>query len=62
MEAIAEKSITEAEYWKLEAVSEIKHEYFNGRIYAMAGDTATHNANSSNFLAHLERVTDFVRL
>ncbi len=53
MEAIAEKLISEEEYWKLEAVSEIKHEYFNGRIYAMAGGTPSHNAVSHNIQGSL---------
>ena len=53
MEAIAEKFISEDEYWELETVSEIKHEYFNGRIYAMAGAKPAHNKILFNFTTAL---------
>ena len=42
MRAVAEHFITEEEYLKQEAVSPTKHEYFNGRIYAMSGGSNTH--------------------
>jgi Uma2 family endonuclease len=36
------KYITEAEYLALEEKSEVKHEYYAGQIYAMAGGTPEH--------------------
>jgi Uma2 family endonuclease len=35
--------ITDAEYIAMEIASDVKHEYFNGEIYAMAGASAPHN-------------------
>ncbi|QIZ73374.1 Uma2 family endonuclease [Oxynema aestuarii] len=40
--------ITPEEYLELERQSEIKHEYIDGQIYAMAGTTKAHNAISIN--------------
>lgn len=37
-------------YLQGETVSEIKHEYVEGQIYAMAGASINHNRNSSNLL------------
>jgi len=34
---------TEAEYLEMERASEIKHEYYQGEIYAMAGASRNHN-------------------
>jgi Uma2 family endonuclease len=42
MQALATRFITEEEYWALEAQSPIKHEYFDGCIYAMAGGSNRH--------------------
>ncbi len=35
--------LTEAEYLALDEVSEIKHEFANGEIFAMTGASWTHN-------------------
>jgi Uma2 family endonuclease len=35
--------VTEADYRLLERTAEIRHEYYNGRIYAMAGASIRHN-------------------
>ncbi|MDR6809516.1 Uma2 family endonuclease [Dyadobacter sp. BE34] len=35
--------MTVEEYFELEKQSEIRHEYYNGNIYAMAGTTLNHN-------------------
>jgi Uma2 family endonuclease len=35
--------LTAEEYIEREIVSDVKHEYFNGEIFAMAGATASHN-------------------
>lgn len=40
--AVAAHFITKTEYLEQEAVSPLKHEYFNGRIYAMFGGSNTH--------------------
>jgi len=58
MQAIAERYITEEEYWALEEASPIKHEYFDGRIYAMSGGSnarATLCLNAAATLRHLLR-------
>jgi Uma2 family endonuclease len=35
--------LTEEEYFALEEKSEIRHEFFNGEIFAMAGSTYNHS-------------------
>ena len=40
--------ITPEKYLKLEEQSPIKHEYFAGEVYAMAGTTDTHNIITGN--------------
>jgi hypothetical protein len=40
----ARRHYTYAEYLELEAFSNIKHEFFGGEIYAMAGGTLDHAA------------------
>lgn len=42
--------LSEEDYLEGELVSEIKHEYFSGRVYAMSGGTVNHSAVASNFL------------
>ena len=34
---------TVAEYWRMEAETPLKHEFFQGQIYAMAGTSSDHN-------------------
>jgi len=50
--------LSEADYLEGEKVSEIKHEYINGDVYAMAGASRNHERISGNlfakFLQHLE--------
>lgn len=53
MRAVAEHFVTEEEYVQREEKSPVKHEYFNGRIYAMAGATPAHNLIDSNILGSL---------
>lgn len=38
-----EKFYSEAEYLALEKTSEVRHEYYQGRIFAMAGASINHN-------------------
>jgi len=47
-QAVAQHYITEDEYWEHEERSDIKHEYFNGEIFAMAGASTPHNVLSFN--------------
>lgn len=37
------RKLSVEEYLQLEAKSEIRHEFYNGRMYAMAGGTTAHN-------------------
>src|SRR3712207_1275044 len=45
--------VTEEEYLVRERGSVTRHEYYNGRIYAMTGGTEPHNLIASNALAVL---------
>lgn len=40
---LIESRMTVEEYFELEKQSEIRHEYYNGNVYAMAGTTLNHN-------------------
>ena len=44
---------TPEEYSALEAQSEVRHEYFDGEIFAMAGTTIPHNLIKGNIMAGL---------
>jgi len=45
--------LTEQEYLDAERVSEIKHEYFDGEIFAMSGAKANHQRISGNVFSEL---------
>ena len=45
--------LTEEEYWYGEENSPIRHEFFEGQIYAMAGAGANHTDISSNLITSL---------
>ncbi|MBK9333987.1 MAG: Uma2 family endonuclease [Ignavibacteria bacterium] len=45
--------ISPEEYLKIERASEIKHEYFNGEMFAMSGASLKHNIITSNLLIDL---------
>lgn len=47
--------ITEEEYRELETTSEVKHEYFNGEIFDMAGGTNKHAVIGGNVYAALHK-------
>ena len=49
----AEQRLSVEEYFALEETSEVKHEYFDGEIFAMAGAKAAHNLLTLNFGAEL---------
>ncbi|MCF0071345.1 Uma2 family endonuclease [Dyadobacter sp. CY261] len=46
--------MTVEEYFELEKESEIRHEYYNGEIYAMAGTTLNHNDIVDNVRSFLK--------
>ena len=43
MSALPEQYLSLEEYFKLEETSDIKHEYYQGTVFAMAGATENHN-------------------
>jgi Uma2 family endonuclease len=47
-QSLEKKHYTVEEYFALEEISEIRHEYFNGEIFAMAGTTLNHNRIAQN--------------
>ena len=53
--SIAKKTdlITEAEYLEGEQFSDVRHEYMNGKVYAMVGATRNHNLISVNVLREI---------
>lgn len=46
--------VTEEDYLKNELVSEIRHEYIDGQVYAMAGASDNHNKISGNIFSELK--------
>ena len=48
-----EYNYSEKEYWQIEEFSTVKHEFWHGQIYAMAGATGTHNDIAGNVFASL---------
>lgn len=47
------RKFTEQEYLELERKAEYKSEFFNGEIFAMAGNSSSHNLIVGNFFAFL---------
>ncbi|MEZ4902257.1 MAG: Uma2 family endonuclease [Spirosomataceae bacterium] len=48
METVAEKLLTADEYFTLEAKSEVRHEYYDGELIEMPGETTTANLIAGN--------------
>jgi Uma2 family endonuclease len=48
-----QRKYTLDDYFTIEGVSEIKHEFYNGEIFAMAGASAAHNEITANVLSRL---------
>lgn len=46
---------TPEEYFELEATSEVRHEYFEGELFAMAGASKAHNLLAQNFALSLRQ-------
>ena len=44
---------TPEEYFELETTSEVRHEYFEGEVFAMAGASKSHNVLAQNLAAGL---------
>ncbi len=49
-----ETKISENDYLEGELISEVRHEYIDGTVYAMAGASTKHNLISSNILSELK--------
>ncbi|MEO6590439.1 MAG: Uma2 family endonuclease [Pyrinomonadaceae bacterium] len=52
-QALARKPVTESEYLLLEDESEIRHEFMDGEIFAMAGASRNHNLANTNISTEL---------
>lgn len=48
MSALPKRKLSPAEYLKLERESDVKHEYFNSDVFAMAGAKRNHNKIAAN--------------
>ncbi|WP_223648629.1 Uma2 family endonuclease [Hymenobacter psoromatis] len=50
---LQQRRYTSEEYFALEATSEIRHEFFEGEVFAMAGESIAHNIIAQNFVLGL---------
>ena len=53
MNAVPENYLSLADYFTLEETGEVKHEFYRGAIYALAGASATHNLIVANVIGEL---------
>jgi Uma2 family endonuclease len=53
MSAIPDHTLTAAEYLTYERASPVRHEFLDGKLYAMAGASLAHNLIAGNTLASL---------
>ena len=53
VEKIQKNYISVEDYFEMEEQSEIRHEYYDGEVYAMAGTTLVHNAIVQNIARDL---------
>ena len=51
--AVARQFVSPQEYLAIERVSEIRHEYYAGQMYAMSGGSYEHSSISSNIIRHI---------
>ncbi|MDQ3813211.1 MAG: Uma2 family endonuclease [Armatimonadota bacterium] len=58
MVQMAQRAYSVGEYFVLEKMSDIKHEYYAGTIYAMAGASPTHNRIAGNIYVALHTALD----
>ncbi|MBW8049358.1 MAG: Uma2 family endonuclease [Cytophagales bacterium] len=54
MEEAIKKKMSVEEYFELEKNSEIRHEYYQGEMFAMAGETKKHNSIAINCILALK--------
>jgi len=54
MSALAKHHVSLDEYLEGERTSDIRHEYFDGQVHAMAGGTSRHNAATLFFAGRLD--------
>ena len=54
----AQRSFSLDDYWAVESVSRIRHEFVHGAIYAMAGGSPRHNEVAANLQFALRRALD----
>jgi Uma2 family endonuclease len=54
MATLPHVDVTPEQYLELERKSDIKHEYYNGRMWAMSGGTVTHATISGNVTSALD--------
>ena len=55
MGGLAKTLVTYADYLAAEAISEVKHEYLRGEIFAMAGGTVEHSRLAANVIHELHQ-------
>jgi Uma2 family endonuclease len=55
MSTAQQLQITEQEFLEGECVTQVKHEFIDGQVYAMTGTTDDHNSISGNVFAALHR-------
>ena len=53
--AVESDYVPVADYLAAEEISDVRHEYLGGLVYAMAGETTTHNQISQNLLLNLRQ-------
>jgi Uma2 family endonuclease len=51
--AYSRKALTVEEYLELEKTSDVKHEYYRGEVFALAGALLPHNVIASNVLVEI---------
>lgn len=55
MQEVGRNFHTEEEYWKLEETSPVKHEFWRGKLFAMAGGTINHASAAANLIGAVGR-------
>ncbi len=53
MSAISKARLTEAEYLEFERSADVKHEYYHGEVFAMAGASPQHNEIKDNLILEI---------